>query len=77
MRELRLNAVPLVDAFAHEDYILASCIGREDGDVYRALYEAAQASPLNDTEEGPAWEPVLRKRLGGEGAVGGAMRSRM
>ena len=39
---------------------------REDGDVYRALYEAAKSSPLNDTEEGPAWDAVLREHLVGE-----------
>ena len=49
----------LVDAFGHEDYVLASAIGRYDGNVYQALYEAAQKSPLNDSEQGPAWDPVL------------------
>lgn len=66
VREVRADAVPLVDSFAHEDYLLNSAIGREDGDVYRALYEAAKSSPLNDTEEGPAWDAVLREHLVGE-----------
>lgn len=57
---LRPNAVALVDAFGLEDYALNSAIGRADGDVYRSLLEMAQASPLNDTEEGPAWEHVLK-----------------
>lgn len=35
----------------------------QDGDVYRALYDMAQASPLNASPEGPAWEPVLKKYL--------------
>lgn len=60
LMELRPNAVALVDAFGFTDYELNSCIGRADGDIYKALYEAARASPLNDTEEGPAWESVLR-----------------
>lgn len=36
---------------------------RKDGDVYRSLLEVAQRSPFNDTEEGPAWKPVLEVRL--------------
>lgn len=30
----------------------------------RALLEMAEASPLNDSQEGPAWEGVLQPRLG-------------
>lgn len=71
VRAVRANAVPLVDAFGHEDYLLGSSIGRRDGDVYRATFEAAQKSPLNECEEGPAWAPVLRERIG-EGERGGA-----
>lgn len=36
---------------------------RKDGDVYRSLLEVAQRSPFNDSEEGPAWKPVLEARL--------------
>lgn len=36
---------------------------RKDGDVYKSLLEVAQRSPFNDTEEGPAWKPVLESRL--------------
>ena len=57
---LRPNAVALVDAFAFEDYTLNSALGRADGDVYRSLLEMAQGSPLNATEEGPAWHDVLK-----------------
>ena len=60
---LRRDAVRLVDAFGHDDYLLNSAIGRQDGDVYRALFDAAQGSPLNETEEGPAWGPVLSKHI--------------
>ena len=58
--ELRPDAVALVDAFGFEDYALNSALGRYDGDVYRALLEMAQGSPLNATEEGPAWHDVLK-----------------
>jgi acyl-CoA oxidase len=39
---LRPEAVALVDAFGWEDYALNSALGREDGDVYRALLDMAQ-----------------------------------
>lgn len=35
LRELRPDAVALVDAFAIPDYVLDSSLGRYDGDVYR------------------------------------------
>ncbi|BDA40509.1 Peroxisomal acyl-coenzyme A oxidase 1 [Coccomyxa sp. Obi] len=60
---LRPDAVGLADAFGLSDYLLNSALGRADGDVYRALLAAAQASPLNETEEGPAWEHTLKPRL--------------
>lgn len=63
VRELRGDAVALVDSFGYEDYLLNSAIGRKDGDVYTALLEAAKASPLNATQEGPAWKPVLEPLL--------------
>lgn len=37
-----------------------SALGRSDGNVYQALYEMAQGSPLNRTEEGPAWDAVIK-----------------
>ena len=60
---LRPDAVGLADSFGLSDYLLNSALGREDGDVYRALLAAAQESPLNSTEEGPAWEGILKPRL--------------
>lgn len=60
LSSLRPDAVALVDAFGWEDYALNSALGRYDGDVYNALLRMAAASPLNSTQEGPAWEGVLR-----------------
>lgn len=71
VRQLRPNAVALVDAFGYEDYLLNSALGRKDGDVYNALLEAAKGSPLNGTQEGPAWKPVL------EPLLNSAMRSKL
>lgn len=80
LREVRPDAIALVDSFAFPDYQLNSALGREDGDVYSALLSMAQGSPLNATAEGPAWEGVLgpamreARREAGEGAGG---RSRL
>lgn len=66
VRDLRGDAVSLVDAFGYEDYLLNSALGRKDGDVYNALLSAAKVSPLNKTQEGPAWKPVLEPLLNPE-----------
>uniref|UniRef100_UPI00398E9DBA peroxisomal acyl-coenzyme A oxidase 1 isoform X2 n=1 Tax=Pristiophorus japonicus TaxID=55135 RepID=UPI00398E9DBA len=47
---LRPNAVALVDAFDYPDAVLASVLGRYDGNVYEHLFEWAKRSPLNKTE---------------------------
>lgn len=51
---LRPEAVSLVDCFEFPDVVLNSTIGRQDGNVYEASYEAAVKSPLNQTEI-PVW----------------------
>ncbi|GLI67460.1 hypothetical protein VaNZ11_011657 [Volvox africanus] len=63
LTDLRPNAVALVDAFGFPDYLLNSALGRADGDVYRGLLDMARGSPLNATQEGPAWPDVLKPVL--------------
>jgi acyl-CoA oxidase len=75
LQAVRPDAVALVDAFAFEDYALNSALGRRDGDVYRALLDMAQGSPLNSTEEGPAWRGVLQPVMQRKG--GKQMRARL
>jgi len=48
--ELLPNAVGLSDAFAFSDWELDSALGVYDGKVYEALWNRAQAEPLNQTE---------------------------
>jgi Acyl-CoA oxidase len=60
---LRPNAISLVDSWAFTDYELNSALGRQDGDVYRALLSMAKGSPLNKTDEGPAWEAVMKPAI--------------
>lgn len=50
LREIRPNAVALVDAYDFPDTVLQSCLGRFDGQVYKALYDYAKSSPLNEKE---------------------------
>lgn len=63
VRELRPNALALVDSFGIPDFQLNSALGRKDGNVYQALLDSARASPLNASAEGPAWDPVLKPLL--------------
>jgi len=61
--QLRPNAVALVDAFDFPDRVLNSTIGRFDGKVYEALYEAAQRSAFNKHDPFEGYEDVLRPHL--------------
>jgi acyl-CoA oxidase len=66
-REVRLFAVASVDAFGFHDDMLASCLGRFDGDVYTALLEWVDHEPLNAHKASPAAEDIRAVvRLGGE-----------
>jgi acyl-CoA oxidase len=48
MKKIRPHAVNLVDAWAIPDYLLDSALGRQDGDVYNALWKKAHLeNPLN------------------------------
>ena len=47
MDVIRPDVIGLTDAFDIPDRTLASTIGRYDGNVYEALYEAAKKSSLN------------------------------
>lgn len=48
MKEIRPHAVSLVDAWSIPDYLLDSALGRQDGDVYNALWKKAHLeNPLN------------------------------
>lgn len=58
-KALRPDAVPLVDCFEFPDVILNSTIGRFDGNVYEASYEAAVHSPLNNRTV-PEWMSKIK-----------------
>ncbi|KAF1817301.1 acyl-CoA oxidase [Eremomyces bilateralis CBS 781.70] len=48
MKKIRPHAVKLVDAWSIPDYLLDSALGRQDGDVYNAMWRRAHLeNPLN------------------------------
>jgi len=61
--EQRGNVVALVDAFDWPDAVLNSTLGRSDGNVYEALFEAALNAPLNQREGPFKGYEELRKSL--------------
>jgi len=56
LKEIRPDAIGLVDAFGHTDDSLRSTLGRYDGNVYEAIYQQAKDSPLNKSEIMIGWE---------------------
>ena len=65
LREIRPEAVCLVDAFDVPDFVLRSALGRKDGDVYRALWEWVERNPRNKDQDGvhPVYAKYLRQLL--------------
>jgi len=66
LKELRPDAVPLVDSFDIPDSVLRSAIGRYDGNVYEALFDAAQKSILNQIDPFIGYEEYLKPHLNKE-----------
>jgi acyl-CoA oxidase len=63
LQEIRPDCVSLVDAFDYTDSVLRSTIGRSDGNVYEALFDAAQKSTLNLTDPFDGYEKYLKPHL--------------
>jgi len=66
LAEIRPDAVSLVDCFDYSDAVLKSTIGRFDGNVYEALFDAAQKSTLNKTDPFDGYEKYLKPHLNKE-----------
>jgi len=60
---IRPDAVALVDAFDIPDRVINSALGKSDGNVYEALYEAAKKSPLNLRDPFDGYQEHLRPHL--------------
>lgn len=76
LSKIRPHAVRLVDAWSIPDYVLDSALGRQDGDVYNALWQKAHLeNPLNLETFNPDFrteeivmregEEAARKRIAG------------
>ena len=63
LRDVRPDAVALVDAFEFPDNVLNSALGRHDGNCYESLYAAAKASPLSAHDPLPGYDRVLLPHL--------------
>jgi len=63
LNQLRPDAIALVDAFDIPDKVLNSALGKFDGNVYEALYEAAQRSSLNKRDPFDGYQEYLRPYL--------------
>jgi len=61
--QLRPDAIAIVDAFDIPDRVLGSAIGRQDGNVYEALFESAQKSVLNLTDPFDGYKEYLQPHL--------------
>lgn len=54
-KDLRPDAVPLVDAWMIPDYILKAPIGKYDGDIYLAYFRMVNASQLKGSYDAPEY----------------------
>ena len=64
-RDIRPEAVSLVDAFDYPDFVLRSVLGRKDGDVYRAMWDWVQDNPRNKHPNGvhPVYHKYVKELL--------------
>lgn len=63
LNNIRPNAVALVDAFDFPDSSLMSALGREDGNIYEALWESAKNTQLNQADPFLGFEGLLKPLL--------------
>jgi len=63
LREIRPNAVGIVDSFDIRDEVLSSTLGAYDGNVYERLYEEAKKSPLNKEPVNKSFQEYLKPFL--------------
>lgn len=60
LKQLRPNAVALVDSFDLHDRILDSALGAYDGNVYERMFAEAKKSPLNKEPVNEAFHKYLK-----------------
>ena len=60
LKEIKPDAVALVDTIAPPDFIMNSCLGYSDGDVYRHIFDAISKS--NNSQKRPEWYQEFTER---------------
>jgi acyl-CoA oxidase len=63
MADIRPDCIGLTDSFDFPDNLLASTIGRYDGNVYESLVNAARRNPVNLKDPFPGYEEYLKPHL--------------
>ncbi|KAG0250848.1 acyl-coenzyme A oxidase [Mortierella polycephala] len=63
------DAIGLVDAFDHPDFLLNSALGANDGDAYKRLWDKAQTEPLNQKVVCDGYEEYIRPLLKKHGDI--------
>jgi len=58
VKEVRKDAVPLVDAFNFPDFVLNTPLGRYDGQVYRHYLDKVKKAP-NAIGKAPYWDTLI------------------
>ncbi|CAH0592213.1 unnamed protein product [Chrysodeixis includens] len=66
LKEIRPNAVGIVDAFDLRDEVLHSALGSYDGNVYERLMAEAQKSPLNAEPVNQTFHTYLKPMMKGK-----------
>ncbi|KAM6177272.1 peroxisomal acyl-coenzyme A oxidase 2 [Erethizon dorsatum] len=65
---IRKDAILLTDAFDFTDQCLNSALGCYDGNVYERLFQWAQMSPNNNSQENPAYWKYIRPLIQSRGS---------
>lgn len=69
LKEIRPDAVALVDVFGYPDYLMQSALGDKDGRAYERMTEMAELEPLNQTTVADGYEEYIRPLVhAGQGA---------
>lgn len=60
LKNMRPNAIALVDGFDFHDRVLDSALGVYDGNVYESIFESAKKSPLNKEPVNKSFHQYLK-----------------
>lgn len=60
LKDIRPEAVALVDAFGLPDYLMQSALGDQDGRAYERMTEMAELEPLNQTRVADGYQEYIK-----------------